>query len=300
MRILVLGAEGMLGRAVVALLRREGRAEVIAARRPGGRADGVDFEVPFHQDALGRWLSEIGPLDLAVNCVAVLARDISPDDPCSAARAAHVNAWFPNALALACAQARCRLIHLSTDAVFSPMRGEVHERDATDPVDAYGLSKRLGEPVADGALTLRLSIIGFNPRRGTGLLEHALTEWRERRPCSASQTLLWSGATVFQAASTVARLSQSDLFRQVRSHTAVLHFAPNPPITKAALLRTVAQVLSTGGQVVETDGPPTGRLLVNHPELAQFVPRERKSWPELIAELAEFERQMPPVEPIPR
>jgi dTDP-4-dehydrorhamnose reductase len=287
MRALVLGAQGMLGRVVAKVLRRSGH-DVLASRRPGPPLDPgeVEFLVPCDDEELARWLRVHGPLDLVVNCIGVPAREIRVDDERSMAAAVLVNTWLPHALAATCAPAR--LVHISTDAVFSPMRGEVHERDATDPSDVYGLGKRLGEPVAPHALSVRLSIVGLDPRRGRGLVERALADWRGGRAVEASDMQLWSGATVLQAAELMERLADRASFEAVRALTPVLHFAPNAVISKAVLLRTVARVL--GGGAISEGGAPARRLLVNDADLSRFVPRETRGWPELIEALLAFEQ----------
>src|ERR1043165_7740621 len=83
------------------------------------------------------------------------------------------NSLFPHQLAQACAGSGTRLVHLSTDCVFSGARGKYLESDPPDPVDLYGLTKLLGEVDRPGVLTLRTSMIG---RDIAGF--HSLLEWQ--------------------------------------------------------------------------------------------------------------------------
>lgn len=82
-----------------------------------------------------------------------------------------VNALLPHRLALLCETVGTRLIHPSTDCVFSGRRGNYSEDDIPDPVDLYGHSKLLGEVNQPHTLTLRTSIVGLELNRKTGLIE---------------------------------------------------------------------------------------------------------------------------------
>lgn len=107
--------------------------------------------------AVARFLDERGPFDVVVNCAAFTAVDLAETERDAAMR---VNAVGPAVLAQACAARGIRLVHVSTDYVFSgsgdrPLR----EDDATGPTGAYGASKLAGEgPVVDaGGLVVRTS-----------------------------------------------------------------------------------------------------------------------------------------------
>src|SRR4051812_9776616 len=111
--VLVVGASGILGREVVAALR-EGRHNVVRTSRvmqTGWRRFDAIMDPPssLFED----------PVDLVVNCAAVLASEIDDADPSTIAAADRVNACFPRLLAEEAAQNGARLIHISTDAVFA-------------------------------------------------------------------------------------------------------------------------------------------------------------------------------------
>lgn len=107
--------------------------------------------------------------DCVVNCVGIIKQSSLMQDPISVVQ---VNSLFPHQLAAICADLGIRLIHLSTDCVFSGIRGHYTEEDSPDPMDLYGRSKLLGEPSGSNVLTLRTSMIGFE--LGT---KHGLLEW---------------------------------------------------------------------------------------------------------------------------
>ena len=106
--------------------------------------------------------------DVVVNCAGVVKQIADP-----ACDVIEANAWFPHFVHEACRRRGTRLIHISTDCVFSGLlRGPHTESTIPDPRDLYGRTKLVGEVASSGALTLRTSFIGFEPsgRRATGLL----------------------------------------------------------------------------------------------------------------------------------
>ncbi len=109
--------------------------------------------------------------DVVVNCIGVVKQLASANDPLVAIP---VNALFPHRLARACTQRGVRIIHFSTDCVFSGNAGPYTEASPPDPQDLYGRSKLLGEINAPNALTLRTSIIGHEIGGGTGLVSWIL------------------------------------------------------------------------------------------------------------------------------
>jgi len=82
-----------------------------------------------------------------------------------------INALFPHYLADLCENFSSRMIHISTDCVFSGRKGQYVETDIPDPVDDYGMCKVLGEVLRPNVLTLRTSMIGWELENRIGLME---------------------------------------------------------------------------------------------------------------------------------
>jgi dTDP-4-dehydrorhamnose reductase len=178
-RILVLGGEGMLGHKMFQRLRERFPGTLCSVR--GSVRDDplrrIDlFRVPaiverldvMQDDNLRRVLKELQP-EVVINCVGVIkqrpeARDAIPSIA--------INALLPHRLAEAVRPWKGRLIHFSTDCVFSGRRGGYTEDDQPDAEDLYGRTKFLGEVTTSNALTLRTSMIGRE------LFEHrSLLDW---------------------------------------------------------------------------------------------------------------------------
>ena len=81
----------------------------------------------------------------------------------------HVNSLFPHLLSDYCSEIGTRLIHISTDCVYSGNKGNYSENDIPDPLDFYGRSKLLGELSNNNAITIRTSIIGPEINTSKGL-----------------------------------------------------------------------------------------------------------------------------------
>jgi dTDP-4-dehydrorhamnose reductase len=105
---------------------------------------------------------------MVVNCVGIIKQLPEAED---AELSEAVNARFPHALAELAGRQGFRLIHISTDCVFSGRKGRYTEDDAADATDTYGRSKLAGEVTGTGCLTLRTSLIGPELERQVSLLE---------------------------------------------------------------------------------------------------------------------------------
>ena len=164
-RILVVGASGMLGSTLMKYFYQDKGFLVFGSARSASVLRGLPNEmIPRISvgvdvesvDALLRIFANVRP-DIVVNCIG-LVKQLS--DAGSPLLALPINALFPHRLAEICDVAGARLIHMSTDCVFSGKRGMYLESDEPDAQDLYGLSKRLGEVDYPNAITLRTSIIG--------------------------------------------------------------------------------------------------------------------------------------------
>lgn len=202
MRILVLGASGLVGReAVLATLRRGHHAVALGGRRtpsvpPGVESAQIDL---IDEAALERLILDRFP-DAVINAAAIAAIGDCERDPVHAER---VNAALPRRLAQLCRHVGARLIHLSTDMVFDGEQGRYRSTDLPLPIHLYGQTKLLGEKavLAEGkssACVLRTTLVSANTLSGDrGLHERLFLDWKAgkvsglfteeiRQPVSAS------------------------------------------------------------------------------------------------------------------
>lgn len=175
MRMLVLGASGMLGNAMIRVLAQDYRHQVFGSARSASVLKyfapelaahiitGVDVE---NFDTLARLFSKVRP-DVVINCIGLVKQLANADDPLLALP---INALLPHRLARLCDLTQARLVHISTDCVFSGRKGNYLESDEADAQDLYGRSKLLGEVDYPHAVTLRTSIIGHELGSAHGLI----------------------------------------------------------------------------------------------------------------------------------
>jgi dTDP-4-dehydrorhamnose reductase len=206
--VMVLGASGMLGHQVAYRLSRE--SEVVGTVRENA---GVWQQLPwFRQVRLigGVSVEDFMTLEAALlqerpsvvaNCIGLVKQRREAAEPIPAIT---INALFPHRLAALCRQIGARLIHFSTDCVFSGRQGPYSEVDQPDPTDLYGRTKLLGEVSGPNCLCLRTSIIGRELRGRAGLIEWFLAQ-RGRR-IKGFTNALYSGLTTPTLADLIARL----------------------------------------------------------------------------------------------
>jgi len=164
-----------------------------------------------------------------------------------------VNALFPHRLAKLCRANAARLIHLSTDCVFSGEKGNYTESDRPDPVDLYGQTKLQGEVDAPGAITLRTSMIGLELDRKTGLVEWFLAQ--KGKTVKGYRKAVFSGFTTAE----LTRLIEKLVTRHTDAHG--LYHASSAPISKFDLLTRLNRKLGLGVTIVPDDSVTCDRSL---------------------------------------
>lgn len=235
--VLILGASGMLGNAALRLFsssdgyRALGTVRSSRAARllPEALRDslivGVDVE---NYDSLSRGIAAARP-DVVINCIGVVKQLSESDDPLTALP---INSLLPHRLARLCDLAGARLVHVSTDCVFSGSKGMYTESDFPDANDLYGRSKYLGEVDYPNAITLRTSIIGHELDGARSLLCWFLAQGGKVRGFTRA---------VFSGLPTV------ELARVIRDHVLPqpalrgLYHVSAEPINKYDLLTLVVQ-----------------------------------------------------------
>ncbi len=257
----MLGGSGMLGHRMFEVLSKcfpttgtvrdqEGAplspAGFFGSLEPGSIVRGVDAR---RFETVERCIEHVSPSHI-VNCIGVIRQLPEGSDPVVSIE---LNSLFPHRLASVCRMRGIRLIHVGTDCVFSGSRGSYTEADPPDAVDLYGRSKAMGEPVSDGCLTLRTSIIGRELRRTTGLLEWFLS--RRNGRVSGYSNAIWSGLTTGALSGVVA-----EIIRMGSPAEGLFHVASGP-LSKYDLLRRIDRALELGIEVIPALEPVEDRSL---------------------------------------
>jgi len=282
-KILVLGASGMLGNAVLRVLAGSPQLDVVGTVRSsrsvgllpntlGERlVSGVDVE---NSDTLVSLFSKVRPA-VVINCIGLVKQLAESDDPL---QAIPVNSVLPHRLARLCDAVGARLVHMSTDCVFSGKRGMYSETDFPDADDLYGRSKFLGEVDYPNAITLRTSIIGHERDGARSLINWFLSQEGQVKGYARA---VFSGFPTVE----IARIIRDYVIPNPELH-GIFHLSAEP-INKFDLLTLVAEVYGKSIEIVSDDKLVIDRSLdsTRFRQATGFCP---EPWPELIRRMHEF------------
>lgn len=284
MRILVLGVSGMLGNAMYRTLSESADLEVWGSVRSSGAKRyfaeslrdrilaGVDME---NMDSLSSLFERVRP-QVVVNCVGLVKQLVESNDPLVALP---INAMLPHRLSRYCALVGARLVHFSTDCVFSGKHGGYRESDVSDAQDLYGKSKFIGEVSDDAhALTLRTSIIGHELAS-----HHGLVEWflHQEGSVRGYRRVVFSGLPTVE----LSRVVRDVVIPQ--AGLSGVHHVASAPITKHDLLELVAKAYGKATRIEPDDSVVIDRSLVadQFRDLTGYVAPD---WPELVRRMKNF------------
>lgn len=189
--------------------------------------DGVDVE---NYDSLIKCFEYAKP-DVVINCVGLVKQLTNAEDVLTAIP---INTLLPHRLAKLCGFSKSRLIHISTDCVFSGKQGLYTETDFADAQDVYGRSKYLGElNTYSSAITLRTSIIGHELNGNRSLINWFLSQ---SHSVKGFTNAIFSGLPTVELATIIRDyvIPAPDLF-------GLYHVSSNP-ISKYNLLDMVSRV----------------------------------------------------------
>ena len=233
-KVLVLGVTGMLGHMVYRVLAESATIDVQGTHILD-RHDHFYFDVMSGLKELEVICDRSPCYDYFINCIGRLPGKIAEKDPFAIRKAIKINSLFPHELSSFAKERSIKVIHISTDGVFSGEAESYHEDDIHDCTDFYGITKSLGEVIDQHFLNLRCSIIGPSPFLGEGLLE-----WFLKQPAdsvvSGYTNHIWHGISTYQFGELCLKIIKGDHFEELRRESSVFHFAPNEPITKFDLL----------------------------------------------------------------
>lgn len=254
MRVLVLGASGMLGNAVLRVMHEKPDLEVFGTVRSSSVSHFFSEEIAktmiagcdvSDHDALVKLFIQVKP-NVVINCIGLIKQLADVDDPLITLP---INAMLPHRLANLCALIGARLIHMSTDCVFSGEKGGYKESDTSDATDLYGKSKYLGEVDYPHAITVRTSIIGHELQSAHGLVGWFLSQ---EGHCQGYRKAIFSGLPTVVLAQII-----RDIVMVNSDLSGVYHVAAKP-ISKYDLLKLVAGVY---GKTIEIT--PDDRLVID-------------------------------------
>jgi len=276
--VLIFGATGMFGQTLLRNLATRPDLKVHATTRSNNRLDRWfsakllerihSFVDADNFDSVLRVLGDVRP-NVVINCIGVIKQLSSAKDPLVTIP---INSLFPHRLALACKATGSRLIHISTDCVFSGSKGMYTEDDPSDANDLYGRSKYLGEVDSPHCVTLRTSIIGHELHNSYSLVDWFLAQ--EGRVKGYTKAI-YTGFPTVEMARIIADYvipndSLSGLYQVSSEH-----------VSKYDLLKLIAGQYGKRIEIEPFDGFHCDRSL-DSARFRQATGYSPPSWPELV------------------
>jgi dTDP-4-dehydrorhamnose reductase len=258
MRVFVVGHRGMLGHVVVRYLTEQGIEVLTCESRYTGSGD----------DPLLQAIGE-SKADWIVNAAVKTASNAA-----NRRELFVVNAQLPVHLKSILGTAQ-KLVHASSDGVFSGKRGNYSIEDSPDAEDDYGLSKSLGEIIAEPrkAFVIRCSIVGPDPNNGRGLLAWLLKQTTE---VHGFTNHFWNGITTLEWAKLCVDLINGNFVKS----PALLQPA-STAVSKFELLELMSAIYPISNKIIAEPGPDAvNRTLIPNfprPPLDQQL-REQRKW----------------------
>jgi dTDP-4-dehydrorhamnose reductase len=233
----------------------------------GQLVGGFDLASP---DRLTALFNRVKP-NVVINCAGLTKHLPGGNDPVPALT---LNSLLPHRLAVLCELAGARLIHVSTDCVFSGKAGMYKETDQPDATDIYGKTKHLGEVVGPHLVTLRTSTIGHENGTRYGLLEWFLAQTE----CKGFRRAIFSGLPTVEFARVV-----RDLVIPNAALSGLYHVGADA-IDKNSLINLIAREYGKNTVIVPDDSVVIDRSLSSD-RFAAATGYRAPDWPALISQM---------------
>lgn len=267
MKLLVLGADGMLGHVVKQYFSEKGY-EVKGTSR--SENEDFVFDATKNISDFEKFIDEFKP-EVVINCIGILNKAAEDDH----ALACLVNGYLPNYLDSICQKKNIKFIHVSTDCVFDGKKGEYIEESFRDAANYYGLSKAVGEINNDKNLTLRTSIVGpdMNPN-GIGLFQWFMNQSKET---NGFDKVIWTGVTTIEFAKAMEKSIANNL-------TGLRHVVNNQKIDKYSLLNLFKQYFNKEIVINKKSDYVSDKSLIRTTDFDFEVP----SYNQMVKEMSEW------------
>ncbi|MBR3645073.1 MAG: SDR family oxidoreductase [Lachnospiraceae bacterium] len=199
-KLLILGATGMAGHIAYTYLNETGKYDISTVCH-SGKIEPNSYELDIYDTVRLKEIIEKEKPNAIINCIGILIKG-SKNNP---ANAIYVNAYFPHKLSeiLHSVLPDSKVIHISTDCVFSGSEGNYKDTDIKNALDTYGMTKNLGELINDKDLTIRTSIIGPELKKNGEGLMHWVFSQQKAGELNGYQKSIWGGVTTLELAKVI-------------------------------------------------------------------------------------------------
>ena len=281
-KILILGISGMLGHTLFQYFLQNSAFITYGTLRNNQPISSKNalIESSIYPNIDANSIDEIETLittlkpDIIINCIGIIKQLPTAKDPIPSIT---INALFPHQLAQLCQKYNAKLIHISTDCVFSGLKGNYTEQDNPDPIDLYGRTKLLGEVTHNNSLTLRTSIIGRELNSQNSLVEWFLSQ--KGKIVKGYDRAIYTGFTTPVLAQIIEKI-----ILEHPTLTGLWHVSSDP-ITKYQLLNIINQAFNLGITIEKDESFVCDRSL-NSQKWRSLTGYSPPTWEEMINSLA--------------
>ena len=267
-KILILGATGLIGHQVYLRLNANKNFVVSSVARQRKISDDTVLLDARDEHFLEKVIVDINP-DIIVNCMGVLIAEANRDPE----NAIFLNSYIPQYLKNIANSFDAKLVHISTDCVFSGKKGLYTEDDIRDADDTYGRTKALGEVTESPHVTLRTSVVGPEIKEGEELFHWFMSQEGRIKGFTKSY---WSGVTSLELAKAVEWVIEKDI-------QGLYHITNGIPINKYELLMLFKKYTNKEIEIESIEGKVSDKsFLDTRKEINYVVPGYEKMISEMI------------------
>lgn len=260
LKILIIGSNGMAGHMISEYLSNLEDYEIIRASRENlnNRDNFYKFDA-INFNEFETLISKFLP-NYVINAIGIL-NSLAENNP---ENAILINSFLPHYFAKICNKYNSKLIHISTDCVFSGRRGSYLENDIKDGIGFYAQSKALGEVVYGNNITIRTSIIGPELKKdGIGLYDWI---FKQRNEIIGFAEAYWGGVTTLELAKAI-----HHIIKKKYTNLNLVHLTNNTKISKFSLIKLINEVFNLGLNVVPEYKYKVDKSLINSNPNFEFI-----------------------------
>jgi len=272
-KILVLGSTGMLGHQVTNYFLTTDKYIVFNASFKNKLNDDTIILDVLDNNTLDDLIHKVRP-DIIINCIGVLIGGSSNIE-----NAIYINACLPHRLKKIVKEYSCRIIHISTDCVFSGKSGNYAEDDFRDGYGVYAQTKILGEIIDDYNTTIRTSIIGPEIKiNGEGLFHWYVNQVNSVNGYTKE---VWSGVTTIELAKIIDCVIQENI-------VGLYHATNNESITKNDLLQLFNKYTNKNLEIIPVEGKNSNKSLI---DTRRLISHKIPSYDEMVFDMVKLIKQ---------
>ncbi len=271
MKLLILGGTGMAGHTISIYFKEAGHDVTALSRNKVDYCKNINGDITDFKN-LEKIINE-GQYDAIINAIGILNQDAEDHK----SNAVLLNSYLPHFLSDTTKEMKTRVIHMSTDCVFSGKSGGYSETSFRDGETFYDRSKALGELENNQDLTFRNSIIGPDlSERGIGLFNWFM---KQEGQINGFTKAIWTGVTTLTLAKAMEQALEENL-------TGLYNLVNNETISKYELLRLFNKYMREGQiEILPSDNLSLDKSLINNRTDFSFkVP----SYEAMVAEMKEW------------